>query len=291
MINTESNSSALLTDSDDKNQMPQINDNSLARIEQQNNADNPSTTVSASSSTTTIQTASSTCSTNNNNANNIPNNNKISVNTAIEATTTTMTATTKIADIKKEESFTNSSTIDEIQSNNSNSSTIKNLTMCTSHESSDLSLMDSRSNGSEKRDTIILPTTTITETASPSSSPSTTSKINNKTSASPARILPPSSIVLSPYSSNSNDEGVGGIGCNGNSCTDDEFDEISTIFDKKFVVIEKWLRERAPQEIVAKLHATTDTVRTPKSPKLRTSSVTSDLFQQWLASSPVQVIA
>lgn len=71
--------------------------------------------------------------------------------------------------------------------------------------------------------------------------------------------------------------------------SDDDFDEIQKLFETKSLAIEKWLRERAPQDVLIKMHAATECVRTPKSPKLRTPSVTSDLFQQWLATSPVQV--
>lgn len=71
--------------------------------------------------------------------------------------------------------------------------------------------------------------------------------------------------------------------------SDDDFDEIQKLFETKSLAIEKWLRERAPQDVLMKMHAATECVRTPKSPKLRTPSVTSDLFQQWLATSPVQV--
>lgn len=73
------------------------------------------------------------------------------------------------------------------------------------------------------------------------------------------------------------------------SSSDDDFDEIQKLFETKPLAIEKWLRERAPQEVLMKMHAATECVRTPQSPKLRTPSVTSDLFQQWLATSPVQV--
>lgn len=73
------------------------------------------------------------------------------------------------------------------------------------------------------------------------------------------------------------------------SSSDNDLDEIQKLFETKSLLVEKWLRERAPQDVLMKMHAATDCVRTPKSPKLRTSSVTSDLFQQWLATSPVQV--
>lgn len=105
-----------------------------------------------------------------------------------------------------------------------------------------------------------------------------TSETNGK--YSPAAALSPSSIILSPCDDNEKPN-------NGTCNTDDELDEVTQFFDKKLHVIEKWLRDRAPPEIQLKLHDAIDPV--PKSPKLRTSSVTSDLFQQWLASSPMQV--
>lgn len=111
----------------------------------------------------------------------------------------------------------------------------------------------------------------------------TTTDANNETNGnrSPTTSLSMSSIILSPCSDNE-------IPNNGiNNGTDEEFDEVKKFFDKKLHVIEKWLRERATPDIQSKLHDATETA--PKSPKLRTASVTSDLFQQWLTSSPVQV--
>lgn len=67
--------------------------------------------------------------------------------------------------------------------------------------------------------------------------------------------------------------------------SDEDFDEIRHMFDTKMPLIERWLRDHAPQDVVQRLHDTT----VNHSTKLRTASVTSELFQQWLASSPVQV--
>lgn len=72
------------------------------------------------------------------------------------------------------------------------------------------------------------------------------------------------------------------------SVNDDDFDEIGRLFESKSKAIERWLREKAPQDVLSRVHAASDYARQPRSPK-RTSSVTSDLFQMWLASSPVQV--
>lgn len=125
---------------------------------------------------------------------------------------------------------------------------------------------------------IVLQTNIATEQ---SPLPSPIAEANNETNGkhSPAVTLSPSSIILSPCDNERPN--------NGTNTTDEEFDEVKRFFDKKLHVIEKWLRDRASPEIQTKLHDATDYML--KSPKLRTSSVTSDLFQQWLASSPIQV--
>lgn len=97
--------------------------------------------------------------------------------------------------------------------------------------------------------------------------------------------LSPSSIILSPC--NDNEMPDNGFS-NAVTVNDEDYDEVKRFFDKKMHIIEKWLRDRASPDIQSKLHDVTDL--SPRSPKaLRTSSVTSDLFQQWLSSSPVQV--
>lgn len=74
------------------------------------------------------------------------------------------------------------------------------------------------------------------------------------------------------------------------SCTPEELDEVGTFFDEHAVAIERWFRERAPADVICKLQSITgvgDQVsKSPRSP--HRASVTSDLFQQWLASSPVK---
>ncbi|XP_062703007.1 cGMP-specific 3',5'-cyclic phosphodiesterase-like [Aedes albopictus] len=74
-------------------------------------------------------------------------------------------------------------------------------------------------------------------------------------------------------------------------CSPEELDEVGTFFDEHAAAIERWFRERAPPEVIAKLQSITgggDVCKsTPRSP--HRASVTSDLFQQWLASSPVKV--
>lgn len=73
------------------------------------------------------------------------------------------------------------------------------------------------------------------------------------------------------------------------SVKDEELDEITKLFETKTQLIERWLREKASPEILTRVHNAAEYARLPKSPK-RTSSVTSDLFQMWLASSsPMQV--
>lgn len=72
-------------------------------------------------------------------------------------------------------------------------------------------------------------------------------------------------------------------------CSLEELDEVGAFFEEHSAAIERWFRERAPNDVVAKLQSITagDTSKSPKSP--HRASVTSDLFQQWLASSPVKV--
>lgn len=136
-------------------------------------------------------------------------------------------------------------------------------------------------------------TTTTTSPLSTTSTTATTTievndmEINGK--HSPASALSPSSITLSPCGDGSSGEQQWPNNGTSTPTTDDpeEYDEVKKFFDKKMHIIERWLRDRATPDIQSKLHDATDTI--PKSPKLRTSSVTSDLFQQWLSSSPVQV--
>uniref|UniRef100_A0A182YGH8 Phosphodiesterase n=1 Tax=Anopheles stephensi TaxID=30069 RepID=A0A182YGH8_ANOST len=71
-------------------------------------------------------------------------------------------------------------------------------------------------------------------------------------------------------------------------CSLEELDEVGAFFEEHSAAIERWFRERAPNDVVAKLQSITagDSSKSPKSP--HRASVTSDLFQQWLASSPVK---
>ncbi|XP_054730274.1 cGMP-specific 3',5'-cyclic phosphodiesterase [Anastrepha obliqua] len=64
--------------------------------------------------------------------------------------------------------------------------------------------------------------------------------------------------------------------------TQQEVDEVARLFEEKPEAFEKWLMERAPPEALARLHEFIDSRKPPKRP-----SVTSDIFQQWMAASPV----
>uniref|UniRef100_A0A182N5M9 Uncharacterized protein n=1 Tax=Anopheles dirus TaxID=7168 RepID=A0A182N5M9_9DIPT len=72
-------------------------------------------------------------------------------------------------------------------------------------------------------------------------------------------------------------------------CSLEELDEVGAFFEEHSAAIERWFRERAPNDVISKLQSITagDTSKSPKSP--HRASVTSDLFQQWLASSPVKL--
>lgn len=74
-------------------------------------------------------------------------------------------------------------------------------------------------------------------------------------------------------------------------CSDDDLNEIKRILESKPKVLERYLRECATDEEVNRVHSVTSTG--PLSPRpnyeARSTSVTSDLFQLWLASSPVKV--
>ncbi|XP_062561405.1 cGMP-specific 3',5'-cyclic phosphodiesterase isoform X3 [Armigeres subalbatus] len=73
-------------------------------------------------------------------------------------------------------------------------------------------------------------------------------------------------------------------------CSQEELDEVGTFFDEHSSAIERWFRERAPPEVIARLQSASGggemCKSSPRSP--HRASVTSDLFQQWLASSPVK---
>uniref|UniRef100_A0A1A9WNF2 Phosphodiesterase n=1 Tax=Glossina brevipalpis TaxID=37001 RepID=A0A1A9WNF2_9MUSC len=63
-----------------------------------------------------------------------------------------------------------------------------------------------------------------------------------------------------------------------------DIDEIQRLFEEKPEAFEKWLTEKAPPEALMRLQEFIENRKAkPKRP-----SVTSDLFQQWMASSPIQ---
>lgn len=74
-------------------------------------------------------------------------------------------------------------------------------------------------------------------------------------------------------------------------CTDDELNELKRILENKPKVLERYLRECASSDELNRIHHITSCG--PLSPRphheARSTSVTSDLFQLWLSSSPVKV--
>lgn len=91
-----------------------------------------------------------------------------------------------------------------------------------------------------------------------------------------------SPIVLTPYRGSCDSQTSNVV------ATQEEFDEISRLFETRSPLIEKWLREKASSDTLARIHSITESTRqSPRSPKR--ASVTSDLFQQWLQNSPIKV--
>jgi hypothetical protein len=76
-------------------------------------------------------------------------------------------------------------------------------------------------------------------------------------------------------------------------CSDEDLIELKKILEKKPKVLERYLRECASSDEVNRIHTITSSG--PLSPRphheARSTSVTSDLFQLWLSSSPVKVSA
>lgn len=67
--------------------------------------------------------------------------------------------------------------------------------------------------------------------------------------------------------------------------TQQDVDEVARLFEEKPEAFEKWLTERAPPEALSRLHEFIESRKPHKRP-----SVTSDLFQQWMASPTVQQV-
>lgn len=152
----------------------------------------------------------------------------------------------------------NDDTIIDSTTNNANS-------LCGSDSNNSL---DCSRNGVERKD----PLTSNVSSAGSGTIPRTESNPANHLSPATSSLSP---IQLSPCRSL-------------DSADDDDLDEIGKLFETKSKLIERWLKEKASQDVLSRVHTASDYARIPKSPK-RTSSVTSDLFQLWLASSPVQV--
>lgn len=74
-------------------------------------------------------------------------------------------------------------------------------------------------------------------------------------------------------------------------CTEEDLVELRKLLENKPKVLEKYLRECASSDEVNRIHSITSSG--PLSPRphheARSTSVTSDLFQLWLSSSPVKV--
>ncbi|XP_037943442.1 cGMP-specific 3',5'-cyclic phosphodiesterase-like [Teleopsis dalmanni] len=70
----------------------------------------------------------------------------------------------------------------------------------------------------------------------------------------------------------------------GREASQQDVEEVARLFDEKPEAFEKWLTERAPPEALSRLHEFIESRKLPKRP-----SVTSDLFQQWMAASPMHV--
>ncbi|XP_037912457.1 cGMP-specific 3',5'-cyclic phosphodiesterase isoform X3 [Hermetia illucens] len=68
--------------------------------------------------------------------------------------------------------------------------------------------------------------------------------------------------------------------------SDLDVDEVARLYEQKPGAFERWLKERASPDTVARIHLLIEGQRSPRNTKR--ASVTSDLFQQWLASSPVK---
>ncbi|KAJ2940594.1 hypothetical protein O0L34_g6535 [Tuta absoluta] len=74
-------------------------------------------------------------------------------------------------------------------------------------------------------------------------------------------------------------------------CTDEDLEQLKRLLESKPKALERYLKEVATTEEVQRLHSITSSG--PLSPRprheARSTSVTSDLFQLWLSSSPVKV--
>lgn len=73
-------------------------------------------------------------------------------------------------------------------------------------------------------------------------------------------------------------------------CSDEDLDEIRRLLERKPRALERYLRECATNEEINRVQNVTTGPLAPRpNHQARSTSVTSDLFQLWLASSPVKV--
>jgi hypothetical protein len=78
---------------------------------------------------------------------------------------------------------------------------------------------------------------------------------------------------------------------NGTSESSDDFQRVSEFFESNAGAIERWLKEKAPAEVINQINSIVS--KHTACEKEHRSSVTSELYQQWLSSSstPLKVRA
>jgi hypothetical protein len=69
------------------------------------------------------------------------------------------------------------------------------------------------------------------------------------------------------------------------TCGLDELQKVSDFFESNACAIEKWLKEKASDEVITRLHAITKNKERTIDKEQHRSSITSELYQQWLSSS------
>lgn len=67
----------------------------------------------------------------------------------------------------------------------------------------------------------------------------------------------------------------------------DDLQKVSDFFEANSNVIERWLKEKAPDEVINQINSIVSKHRVTE--KEHRSSVTSELYQQWLSKSPLKV--
>lgn len=65
----------------------------------------------------------------------------------------------------------------------------------------------------------------------------------------------------------------------------DELQKVNDFFEANSGAIERWLREKASDEVINRLHSITKSKERVIDREQHRSSVTSELYQQWLSSS------